>query len=61
MWGQIKSQVSHLYVGKDVLDSEMAAAASVILPHVPSIQNFLVAVKVMTAGGGGRGTNNLYM
>jgi len=55
MWGQIKSHVPNLNVGK-VFDIEMAAAAPMsFAPQLPSIQNFLVAVKVMPAGSGGGG------
>lgn len=57
MWGQIKSHVPNMNVGK-VFGTEMAAAAAApmsFLHQLPSIQNFLVAVKVMTAGGGGGG------
>jgi len=67
MWGQItcKSHVPNLNVGR-VFDTEMAAAAPMSFPpQLPSIQNFLVVVKVMTTGVGGGGgvgeTRNLHM
>jgi hypothetical protein len=56
--GTDKLQVSILNVGKDIFRSEMAVAAGVVLPQVPFIQNFLVAVKVMNGGGG---QTNLHM